>query len=279
MIFRYPGGKNKLLPVIMHYLVPVLDRTDVYYEPFIGGGSVVIEVAKRYPDKQLIVNDFDYNMSSFWGMIACGSDSQWATLEEKIKQQPTVDMFNQLRSETPTCNLEGAYHAIFFNRCTFSGIATSGPIGGQGQKSRYTVDCRYNADRLIKECRELRKLMSGRLSSCYLQFQAFLEFVTKQYGNGAIYLDPPYYVKGPELYPCSMGHEDHVELARQLRERKNWVLSYDVCDEIADLYSFANCIMIDAKYSISGVKTTWAKKQEYIIVPSDEGKYAETQGQ
>lgn len=268
MIFRYPGGKTKLLPVIMHHLSPILDRTDTYYEPFVGGGSVVLNVAKCYPDKKLVINDYDQNMAAFWSMVAYGTDEDWAIINGYLSVQPTVELFNSLRQVTPETDHMRAYYAVFFNRCTFSGIAMSGPIGGQGQKSKYTVDCRYNAARLIKECSEVRKLLSGRLEVASRTFQDFFAIEVPEGGeNCAIYLDPPYYVKGPELYPCSMDKDDHEDLAKILEGTDNWVLSYDFCDEVKELYSFAKCITIDAKYSISGVKSTWSKKQEYIILP------------
>lgn len=71
-----------------------------------------------------------------------------------------------------------------------------------------------------------------------------------------IYLDPPYYDKGPELYKFSMSHDDHVRLANALRNCKaSWVLSYDDTKVIRELYSWAKFIELRAfenmKYTIA----------------------------
>ncbi|MEL1619817.1 DNA adenine methylase, partial [Acinetobacter baumannii] len=53
-----------------------------------------------------------------------------------------------------------------------------------------------------------------------------------------IYLDPPYYVKGQGLYRNFYIHEDHVQIRKALdRVRTKWIVSYDNCDEIKDIYA------------------------------------------
>jgi DNA adenine methylase len=52
-----------------------------------------------------------------------------------------------------------------------------------------------------------------------------------------VYLDPPYFVKGSELYHHSFEEQDHIRLSEYLKKTKAyWVLSYDNCDYIVDLY-------------------------------------------
>ena len=263
MIFRYPGGKRKLLAVIMHHLCPRIERAEKFCDVFIGGGSVLIEVAKTYPGLPMIANDLDTNMAAFWDMVANGTDEDWDRLEYYLEIEPSVEQFYALRELKPKSKTHKAYYAIFFNRCTFSGISTSGPIGGKEQKSKYTVDCRYNATKIIKQCRALRKLFAGRLKVTNLTFQDFFALHVPE--KSVSYCDPPYYMKGPELYPCSMDHEDHEDLAEILKDEKSWVLSYDHCGEIKQLYTFANCLTVDARYSINGIKNTWSNKQEFLI--------------
>jgi DNA adenine methylase len=53
-----------------------------------------------------------------------------------------------------------------------------------------------------------------------------------------VYLDPPYYKKGPQLYLNASSHEDHERLASYLRRirRFSWVASYDNVPEIRRMY-------------------------------------------
>ena len=68
MVFRYPGGKTKLLKKFQDSLI--LSPNDDYYEPFVGGGSVLIHIAQKYPKAKLVVNDLDQHIYSFWKLLA-----------------------------------------------------------------------------------------------------------------------------------------------------------------------------------------------------------------
>ena len=187
-IFRYPGGKSKLLESIKYLLFPIVEKSEIYIEPFVGGGSVLCEVAKNFPDKKLYINDKDENIAAFWNLFEGNKQNHIETFFKLIQQKPTTSLFKTLKNTKPKTNIEKAYYAVFFNRCTFSGISTAGPIGGYKQKSQWTVDCRYNADRLIKECKELKDLFKNRL---YVYNEDILTFLNKM-PDKATYLDPPY---------------------------------------------------------------------------------------
>jgi len=265
MVFRYPGGKNSLLPAIRQKLFPLLKQNgiDSYHDVFVGGGSVLVDVAKNFPDLKLYANDKDPTISSFWKVIAKGSSKQIDDLMDLVNQKPTVSLFNELRSKKPRTQTEKAYYAIFFNRCTFSGIATSGPIGGQKQESDWTIDCRYNKEKIKKGILDMIYLFKDRLKVSQLDCVKYLE--NNSNFNSVFYLDPPYYKKGKELYPVFMKEKSHKNLSQSIKNIDKWLLSYDICDEIDDLYSWAKKTPLDARYSISGVKTTWKNKKEYLI--------------
>ncbi|MBF0556887.1 MAG: DNA adenine methylase [Nitrospirae bacterium] len=262
-IFRYPGGKLKLLEPIKEYLYPYLKRSNSFTEPFVGGGSVLCEVAKDFPNMKLFANDKDHSIYAFWKMLANDDDKQLKAFYDLINQKPTVELFEKMRKTGPIGYLaDHAYFAVFFNRTAFSGIQTSGPIGGYEQKSKYTIYCRYNAKRIIKECEELRGLFRGRL---IVTNEDCVSYVLK--ASGPMYLDPPYYVKGKELYPVFMRNQEHADLADVLRSKRDWVLSYDICPEISEIYRWADTTTLDALYSIRDKKTKWTPKKEYIILP------------
>jgi hypothetical protein len=60
---------------------------------------------------------------------------------------------------------------------------------------------------------------------------------------------------------------DHLRLVDALRNSSNWVLSYDRCPVISELYSWARCLVMSASYSVSGKKTKWASNEELVITP------------
>lgn len=262
-IFRYPGGKSRLTDIIVKYLEPHILATNVFHDVFVGGGSILSAVAQRFPDIKLYANDYDPNIGAFWKLIARGSDDQLAVFMKLLNRTPTIKMFNRLRQKKPNSLVHKAYHAIFFNRCTFSGIATAGPIGGAQQLSKWTVDCRYNPQTLKRECLRAVDCMRGRLMVRSEHFSDYLKRYEKQ--KACFYLDPPYFKKGRELYPVHMQGEEHKQLAMILKKIKRWVLSYDQCEEIESLYKFASIQTLAVAYSINGVKSKWANKNELII--------------
>jgi hypothetical protein len=61
-IFRYPGGKSKLLKRIVPLIYLPDSRKHTYIEPFVGGGSVALAAAQKLPSVRLILNDRDKNI-------------------------------------------------------------------------------------------------------------------------------------------------------------------------------------------------------------------------
>ena len=46
---RYPGGKSRAVSKLFQY-IPDLNNHKEFREPFLGGGSVALEITKRYPN-------------------------------------------------------------------------------------------------------------------------------------------------------------------------------------------------------------------------------------
>lgn len=263
--FRFPGAKNKILPILMEYLGKVHKDAYPFCDAFVGGASVALEAASIYPKSHIYLNDKDYWIYSFWDIVAGKETDKLSDLLQLIDQPVTLEQFFKLKEEETQDKLFCAYKAIFLNRTAFSGIFKSGPIGGKEQKSKYTVDCRYNAVKLKKKILACNKLLQGRTSVYNLDI---IDFLATQDCNTTIYLDPPYYKQGQALYTEFMKSNEHAKLADTLKKTSKWILSYDNCEEIIDLYSWANIHFIDASYCIRGTKTNWHKTKEVLILPS-----------
>lgn len=261
---RYPGSKTKLLPIINEYLDKTLVNSKYFVDVFVGGGSVLLDVAKRYPKIELFANDKDYSIYSFWKIVGGTDSKKLSDLLGLMAQPVTLEHFYKLRSAKANDDVDSAYRAIFFNRTCFSGIVNSGPIGGKEQKSKYTVDCRYNFKKLKDKILACNKLLSGRLT---IENEDFSNCKSLLLSDSTIYLDPPYVDAGKELYPVYMNNLEHQNLGDILLSKKNWVLSYDDSNIIRRIYQNCNIYNTDAKYCINGAKTTWSPKNELIITP------------
>jgi DNA adenine methylase len=66
-----------------------------------------------------------------------------------------------------------------------------------------------------------------------------------------VYLDPPYYVKGGELYENHYQHADHVQIAQLVTTqiKQPWIVSYDHAPAIQKLYRRWRSITYGISYS------------------------------
>src|SRR5208283_3430198 len=109
----------------------------------------------------------------------------------------------------------------------------------------FRVDRRVPAVAQIK----VRKAMYGNLDAIH-----FLRHYVLSYSDRSpffIYLDPPYFVKGSQLYLNYYERADHALLARFLKrvDRLKWLVTYDDTKEIRSLYDWCNITPFNLRYS------------------------------
>ena len=259
--YRWAGGKANQLHILFPLLKPLIDKTQNYCEPFVGGGSVVLEVAEQYPNISLFINDKNYNLYCFWKYIS--EENNFNELFNLINQTATLDLFYKLKTDTSTDILFSAYKSIFLNRTSFNGMGKN-PIGGKEQKSKYTVDCRYNSKDIKNKILLCNELLKNRTT---VSNEDVIDYL-KDKNDLTYYIDAPYYLKGKELYQEWMQPQEHENLSKLLKLKDNFVISYDNCDEIKKLYSDINYFStqeIQVRYSINGKKNNWKDNSELII--------------
>ena len=66
-----------------------------------------------------------------------------------------------------------------------------------------------------------------------------------------VYLDPPYYEKGQDLYPNFYAPNDHVEIAARLSVfEQPWMMTYDDSPLIREVYADASISRFPVRYSL-----------------------------
>ena len=80
--------------------------------------------------------------------------------------------------------------------------------------------------------------MSASLKGAIITDKDFSYLVNKASGRKVfLFLDPPYYVKGNQLYEYGMSDSDHRRLRDLLSETEHlFLLTYDNCYQVWDLY-------------------------------------------
>lgn len=235
---RYPGGKAKFAPFVKD-LMEVNNLSGDYLEPFAGGAGVALDLLYNGYCKNIHINDFDLAVYNFWKSVATNTEEFLrilyqtpVTMEEWHKQKTILD--NPMNYS----DIEHGFAAFFLNRTNRSGILKGGVIGGKNQDGHYKLDARFNKENLSKRIEKIGDF-SNRIKVYNLDALDLLNKVDIMLPQDSlIYLDPPYYVKGQGLYRNFYIHEDHVQIRKALdRVRTKWIVSYDNCDEIKDIYA------------------------------------------
>ncbi|EZQ10762.1 DNA adenine methylase [Acinetobacter sp. Ver3] len=235
---RYPGGKAKFAPFVKD-LMEANSLSGDYLEPYAGGAGVALDLLFNDYCKNIHINDFDVAIYNFWKSITEDTESFLkkvvdtnVTIEEWFKQKEI------LASPEIHSTLEHGFATFFLNRTNRSGILKGGVIGGKAQSGVYKLDARFNKVDLVKRIEMIGKFAKHINVYNKDAVELLNEVDSFLPPDSLIYLDPPYYVKGQGLYRNFYMHEDHVQIRKALDFVKtNWIVSYDNCQEIKDIYT------------------------------------------
>jgi DNA adenine methylase len=259
---RYPGGKDRTYDYVKHLIQQ--NNISTYIEPFAGGAAVAIRLLLNKDVERIIINDYDKSIYCFWKIII----EDHERLIDKIRTTP-INMDEWYKQKSIQGNKENvddlslAFSTLFLNRTNRSGIIKAGVIGGKNQDGNNKMDCRFNKEKIIERI-QLIAALSSQIKVCNYDAKEFIEAEIKHTRKSLTFFDPPYYDKGPELYTNFYQHNDHVELAKVIKEQmKNryWILTYDIAEKIESLYSKHNHEKYYLNYSIA----TPSKGQEFMF--------------
>ena len=253
---RYPGGKTracKILDIIIqdHFKTASFDTI---VSPFFGGGSFefYIEHKLRY---NIIANDKFTPLYNFWQ--SCKSNKN-ELCSELYKLLDTVDKekFLKMRKDITT-TIDPLQQSILYfaiNRCSFSGSTLSGGFSLESSKKRFTKS-------------SIERIQALDLSMFEIKNIDFKEFIEEEYKEKRLlFLDPPYYLENKSKLYGNNGdmheHFDHSELYNCIKNKKNWLMTYNNCDYIKDLYKNFKIIETSWTYGMNSSK----KSSEIVII-------------
>lgn len=186
---RYPGGKSRALTKLSQYL-PDLKKYTEYREPFLGGGSVAIEVCKMNPHLDIWVNDLYVPLYNFWRVLQDqGQELRDQLVQLKYRHPEPVsakELFldaKDILNNNQTSNLSRAVAFYVVNKCSFSGLTESSSFSKQASESNFSmrgIDKLPGYSQIIKDWKITNVSYEELLSD---DAQCF------------IYLDPPYDIK------------------------------------------------------------------------------------
>jgi len=221
-----------------------------YIEPYAGGAGAAISLLLLEKVRKIVINDYDPAIYSFWLSLTERNAEFISLVESTPVTVEEWEMQKKIYKAVDTSDrLSLGFATFFLNRTNRSGILNAGPIGGKGQLGEWKIDARYNKVALIEKMR-LIGLYSDRIT---VTNEDGSEIIRRYADDPAsfFYIDPPYFVKGADLYLNAFKLSDHQNLADTLNEYSNarWLLSYDNERDIIDLYPQQTYRTFDLKYS------------------------------
>jgi DNA adenine methylase len=250
---RYPGGKAKLASFVKELMRENRLLDGEYVEPYAGGAAIALELLFHEYVSRIHINDVSKQVYAFWKSVLSHTDAFCRLVAKTPLTVAQWDKQKQILgrpSEHGTVQL--GFATFFLNRTNRSGILNGGIIGGRDQTGPWKIDARYNPKELVRRVEAIAKL-GDRIK---LTRQDALKFLRNGISHWPkqtlIYLDPPYYVKGRDLYYDFYEHDDHERIAGFMKEtnfRQRWIVSYDNVKPIRSFYNGVRHVVYDIGYS------------------------------
>ena len=264
---RYPGGKTRACRVLDELLNQhfVISDYNNIISPFLGGGSFEFYIQNKY-NIHIIANDKFTPLYNFWKN--CKENKSQLVLELNYKLgNIDKDSLQNMRSQimNTSSSLEQSIMYFIINRCSFSGATLSGGFSLESASKRFTKSSINKIENLDLSNFTLYNLdFSEFIDKCYIE--TINEDNNKNINKTLMFLDPPYYLeKGSKLYGDKGNmHQnfDHEKLFNCLKTKKNWIMTYNNCDYIKELYSNYKIIETNWSYGMNKSK----KSSEIIII-------------
>ena len=250
---RYPGGKSKAIKTLSQWYPKVISE---YREPFIGGGSIAIDITKANPNIPVWVNDLYVPLYNFWVQLRDRGEElservreeKQRTLDEGDKDKVTAkakELFNRYKAEIDTYDdFEKAVAFFIMNKCSYSGLTENSTFSPTASNSNFSL---VGADKLAQYSQLIK---NWKITN--------IDYSEVMRGRGSkdtfIFLDPPYdikdflYGKNREMHR-KFDHDrfaDHVSHCIH-----KFMITYNVNERLLELYKNYNLKEWKLRYSMA----------------------------
>lgn len=253
---RYPGGKSKLVNTVKKIIEYNSLYDCTYVEPYTGGGAVGLKLLFEEYAKKIILNDLDYPIYCFWYSLLNETEKFCSKIRDvKLNLETWEFQKSVLKGQNNYSMFDIGFSVFFLNRTNRSGVLNAGVIGGKSQLGKYKIDARFPKNELIRRIERIADYRS-RIQIFNLDAMQLIDAIQPK-TECFIYFDPPYYVKGKDLYYNHYCHNDHVAIAERIKniETAHWIVTYDNVKEIRSIYNDFRIDEYSLNYCVSGYST------------------------
>jgi DNA adenine methylase len=250
---RYPGGKGALAPYIKEILKENRLLDGEYVEAYAGGAAIGLELLFHDYVSRIHINDLSRPVYAFWRSVLTQPDQLCKMIVDTPLTTKAWDrQKNVFRNQNDFDDSALGFATFFLNRTNRSGILNGGIIGGRDQTGPWKIDARFNRHELVYRIQSIAKMKNRINLTCTDALEFLKAGISIWPAKTLIYLDPPYYVKGRELYYDFYKPSDHEALARFVIAklvRQRWVVSYDNVPAVCELYQGCQRLTYGLGYS------------------------------
>lgn len=260
---RYPGGKTRFYGYVRELLKCNDLLGETYIEPFAGGAGLALKLLLKNDVERIVINDLDPAIYIFWDSVLNRTEAFCELIQNAVLTQFEWRRQREIYyAQDTSCPLDLAFATFYLNRTNISGVIKGGIIGGQEQDGNYKIDARFNKTTLINKVLNI----ADRKEQIIVLNQDAKELLQpsqlRRFYKTFLNLDPPYVKKGAQLYKNAFSSTDHKELCDLISNcKRKWIVTYDICPLIEELYRYYRSSYLDVTYSIKGSK----KAHEYIF--------------
>ncbi len=288
-LLKWVGGKSQIINDIFK-LFP--NKINNYYEPFIGGGSILFELLKKIENNEIKINkkiyiyDNNKNLIQFYNDIKdnyvvflenikllkdeyekCGDEKinakkiKYPIIKESTIHSKELFYYYVRQEYNNLCNKAEyniliSVYLLFLNKTSFRGLYRTGPNGFNVPYGNYKNPSIYNEN----DIKEVSKLFNKyNVLFCHQSFE--LLFNNTFENDDFIYFDPPYV---PEVNTSFVSYNEdgfdmnkHIILFENIKKLNcKFILSNSDTKLLYDFFLNNNFIIkkIKAKRSIQSNK-------------------------
>jgi DNA adenine methylase len=227
---RYPGGKTRALKTLEKWVPDYKE----FREPFLGGGSMSLHFSKRYPDRQVWVNDLYVPLYNFW-VILRDHGEELSDSISNIKLNNAGDdqhksLFNKCLTDIKTQDgMESAISFYILNKCSYSGLTENSTFSVTASRQNFSF---LNISKL--------KMYSELIKNWKITNDDYSDLLESDGDDVFVFLDPPYDIKD---FLYGRDREMHKFFSHELfsdnvhKCNHKYMITYNDNETLRNLYS------------------------------------------
>lgn len=188
-IIKFPGGKTQLLPELKAIITPGLLDGHTYYEPFVGGGALMLDLQHT----NTVVNDLNPELINLYTVIRDEPEALIELLAD-LQKNHSKDLFYFIRGldrgnlSTQISNVFKAARTIYLNKTCFNGLYRVNKKGYFNSPLGKTSSGK--TPNIIQK--DLIREMSKFLKTVQFHCADYRDCLVNAKAGDVIFFDPPY---------------------------------------------------------------------------------------